>query len=229
MSAVASGAPRGAAKHGSTGGWFAGALLLSGSLVAMVFIAHRQGTPVSARTATATAPSDDALDSLRDRVASLENESQALHATIAARGLPGEGKGATPRVARSPADGTMSAARPSPHHRGRPNFAAIEQAVKAEPRDKAWAPSAEREIGETLAKSFPDATVRELTCATSACRAVVQNSSADAQRELVATYWASMPAGYAGVLYHRQSDENGTPTTVMQLIRSGYDGVLDTQ
>jgi hypothetical protein len=194
------------------------ALLIAVNALLAVFVVFRE---TSARVSAPPAASASESPGLSARVASLESQAQTLRFAAATRLVSGS-------PATSPAESSEkreAPPRPTPSAhpaQALPSAQALDHLAETEPRDRTWAAREEQDIRDGFGRDFPEEEIRELRCATSVCRIVVQNSSPDRQREFEAKYWASLPP-YAAVNHKADVDDHGNEITVLRLVRRGYE------
>jgi hypothetical protein len=153
-------------------------------------------------------PSAAIVENLQRRITALESRNEASTAV--------------PGPAPSPAPPPQAAPRPPP-----PSSVQLDRLARTEARDRAWADAYERDVRASLAATFKDDRVTQVSCATSICRIAVEHPSQASGADFIRRFWTVLPEGYAGVHFQPGVDGDGKNNTVLHLIRKGYaDSVL---
>jgi hypothetical protein len=172
---------------------------------------HRSNEPPAARIPAAPASNDPSaaiVENLQRRITALESRN--------------DGSTAVQGPASSPPAPPQAATRTPP-----PSSVQLDRLARTEARDPAWADAYERGLRASLAATFKDDRVTQVSCATSLCRIVVEHASPAGGADFIRRFWTALPEGYAGVHFQPGVDGDGTNNTVLHLVRKGYaDSVL---
>jgi hypothetical protein len=127
-------------------------------------------------------------------------------------------------VVNDPAAASVQApAAPNPSSapaRPAPSPAALDNLIDTEPRDPGWSRNYEHTLTEAFSTTFPGEKIQQVSCATSACRLVVEHSSVDGERQFNNRFWTAMPPYDA--IHYEPHKEGDVSSTVLQIIRKGY-------
>lgn len=170
------------------------------------------------RTPTSGAMVEQELRQLRSRMNAVEfRQVQAAVDTPRDSGPTTEttesDTAATPEIADRLAEGRAKRAR-------EPEL--LDQRLAVEPRDRSWAPEYERSSTAALERAFPRDHVQEVKCATSLCRVEITHQDASAQAQFLNEYATILPA-CAAVRFEPRTNQDGTFSTVLHVIRRGYE------
>ena len=102
---------------------------------------------------------------------------------------------------------------------------ALSVRIAAEPVDTAWANGAERQLRDVITTRVPGARVVESECASSLCRVLVEQESAEQQLQL-ATLVADQEPFREGVYYEYDNDSQ-RPRTTLFVLRPGSSFVAE--
>jgi len=172
---------------------------------------RRDPSPTVQARAAADEEQEAVLAGIERRVAALETRS------------PSSPRLPTPAVSAAKVEAPRV---PSNPPKRSPTTEQLDDVLETEGRDSAWARQYERDTQSALANAFKDEHVREVRCATSVCRIVVEHSTMANEADFKRRFWTALPDGYAGAQFSSGVDNDGTHTTSIRVIRKGYENAL---
>jgi len=175
----------------------------------------RSKTPsrVGSETSTlrAVAQPDDSAVGSAPTLASLERRLRAIEARSVENKSPES----------APTETHHAEPRPPPR-RSAPTREELDAVMRNETRDRSWADAYERGVLTSFRASFAGSRIREVSCATSLCRVVVEHSSAAEERAFTRQVSDALPEGYASYRLQPRVADDGTRSSIVHVIRAGY-------
>lgn len=156
------------------------------------------------------------LNELRDQLATMRSVAQtqlALQSQSAAHAVPAQPN--TPQ----PAGDSTSESTPDAAAERQRIAEKYERQIRSEPIEIDWSRRQVANIRESLTKAIPDATIAEITCATTLCRVVVEHDSPEGQTELARVAAPEAPFA-AGTAYYYGTTPAGAWTTTLYVHRA---------